>query len=282
MFFISKRKVIKKELSFCYNESWKIQWRLRDESLVAISRLAADAVRNFGNKSAGSGIRILKSNDRKATFLLETHVNGGKSYVIKVFFLKRFKERLKYHKYALDETANLIKAVQRNINVPKVYGYGVFKNSIGLVKAGVVILEHLPDVYTIGELMACKNELERRSLFMATIPVFISLYNAACNHIDINPGAIMMSDNADSGVFLLDFQHAKFHDKPNIEILMFETAFFAKSCKELISKQTIDEWITRILTIVNVSQSPGQQLAKIRFRYYYNEDLARRRRKVIV
>ena len=283
MFPLNTHKVIKDELKFSFRDSGKIYWRLRDESLVPTAHSIADIVNNISNNNIPPCIRLFKLNDRKATLLLDIKDGNGRLYVIKIFFLKRLEHRLKYHKYALDESANLLRAHKRNINVPKVYGYGVFKSGFwGLVKTGVVILEYLPNVYTIGELMACKNEFERQCIFLATIPLFVSLYNAGCNHIDINNHAVMMTDDAEKTAYLLDFQHARFYKNPSLEILMFEAAYFAKGCREYVPEQAINEWVTQILTRVNIIESSELQPAKRRFRYYYNKKLTRKRRRNLI
>jgi hypothetical protein len=283
MFSLTTHKMIKDELKFSYNDSSKINWRLRDESLVPTAHSIADIVNNISNNTIPPCIKLFKLNDRKATLLLDNQDSNGRLYVIKIFFLKRLENKLKYHKYALDESANLLIAQKRKINVPEVYGYGAFKNSfLGLVKTGVIILEYLPNVYTIGELIDRKNEVERQSIFLATIPLFVSLYNAGCNHIDINNHAVMMTDDTENKTYLLDFQHAKFYDNPSIEILIFEMGYFAKSCRDYVSEKTINEWVTQILTCVNIIESSEQQSVKSRFRYYYNKKLSRKHRRNLI
>jgi len=283
MFSPNKQKILKTALSFKFNDSWRIKWWLKDESLTAVAQSIAKAVGDITSKAVPPDIKIFKLNERKAVFQIKNSNNSKQSYIAKTFFLNRFEHRFKYHRYGLDEAANLITARDKNINTPEVYGYGHINDLLGFVKISTIILEDLPNLSPIGTLMCAKSHKERSELFMRTIPLFVSLYRAGCNHIDVNSGAVMLAeDNANPKVYLLDFQHARFYDKPSIELLMFEAGYFAKKCREYVSDVTIDDWLTEMLTAVKINNSSKQAKAKMRFQYYYRIEPTRQQRRNLI
>lgn len=282
MLSLSKRRILRTALRFKYSDSWRIKWWLKDESLTAVAQSIARAVTDITNKSVPPNIKILKLNERKAVFQIKNSHNSRQSYVAKTFFLNRFEHRFKYHRYGLDEAANLITARDKNINTPKVYGYGHINDLLGFVKINTIILEDLPNLSPIGALMCAKSHKEHSELFMRTIPLFVSLYRAGCNHIDVNNGAVMLAeDNANPKVYLLDFQHSKFYDKPSTEILMFEAGHFVNSCRNWISNKTINEWLDKLLTLIGITSNAEVQRLKKRFKYYAEADLTRKHRKTL-
>lgn len=118
---------------------------------------------------------------------------------------------------------------------------------------------------------------------MRTIPLFVSLYNAGCNHIDVNSGAVMLNErNLNHEVFLLDFQHTKFYDKPSSEILMFEAGHFAKVCQNWISDETVNEWLDELLRAIDINSTDEIQKMKRCFYYYFKAELSRKHRKIII
>jgi len=283
MLSLSKRRIIKSVLKFRYEDSRKVKWWLRDESLAPLAQSIADTIRNITHHALRSSVEIFKLTDRKAVFRVEYPNGSGPSFVAKAFLLSRFEHRFKYHRYGLNEVVNLLTAMGRGINTPKVYGYGHIYGLLRLVEASVIILEDLPGLSPIKNLLLKGTDDERHQIFMRTIPLFVSLYNAGCNHIDVNSGAVMLCEyNLNPNVFLLDFQHAKFYDKPSSEILMFEAGHFAKSCRDWISTETINEWLDKLLMAVNINHTNEVQEMKGRFYYYCKAELSRKHRKTLI
>ena len=283
MLLPSKRRIIKSILKFRYEDSRKVKWWLRDESLAPLAQSIADTIRNITHHALRSSVEIFKLTDRKAVFRVEYPNGSGPSFIAKAFLLSRFEHRFKYHRYGLNEVVNLLTAMDRGINTPKVYGYGHIYGLLRLVEASVIILEDLPGLSPIKKLLLKGTDNERHQIFMRTIPLFVSLYNAGCNHIDVNSGAIMLCEhNLNPNVFLLDFQHAKFHSKPSREILMFEAGHFAKSCRDWISTETVNEWLDKLLTAVNINHTNEIQEMKGRFYYYCKAELSRKHRKTLI
>jgi len=270
MFSLSRRKILKNALRLTHSDSHGIKWWLKDESLIPVAKSIIGIIKDITSNIMSSDIEMLKSAKRKTVFRVKNPENSRETFVAKVFYLNHFSHRLSYHLYGLDEAANSVRARDRGINAPEVYGYGDMRDTLGFVKTSIIILEDLRHMSTIGELMSTMSEAECTKIFMSTIPLFISLYRANCNHININSNAVMLGgDNTNSALFLLDFQHAKFYDKPSLNILMFEAGHFAWSCRQWISTETALEWADRIVSYVGIKNPDEQNKTRETFEYYY-------------
>lgn len=290
MFSPNKRKILKTALSFKYGGLNRATWWLLDEGLSGVADSVVKVVRSILDNSLPDELEILKLTKRKALFIINDVSDSGRSFVAKAFLLNHFSHRLSYHLYARDEAANLIEAKNKGINTPNVYGYGHLYDCFGLVRANVIILENLQKLTPISKVMHTGNEQERFEAFMGTIPLFISLYKANCNHIDINANAVMLGkSNSLPVVYLLDFQHARFHDKPSMEILMFETGYFSKACRKWVPKEKIFDWLGQILDIIGIRDNAKREKMRERFTYYFEarnipatrKEMARKERRDI-
>ncbi|MCK5606166.1 hypothetical protein KAR91_29980 [Candidatus Pacearchaeota archaeon] len=277
---------MKSTLSIRYHTSDNDKWWLKGNDIRSIANSISSVAKNIKGDAVPADIEIFKLNDRKAVFRVAI---GKESFFAKVFFLNnlsnRFKYQLRYNKYGIDEASNLIIANSRQINSPHVYGYGEIYDTYGFTKINIVILQDLFKLSPIGTLMHRNASSEDKcyDLLMKTIPLFISLYKANCNHIDINSGGVMLNDQeTNQPVFLLDFQHAQFYDKPSLKILMFEAGYFAKTCSEYVSIAKIYKWLEKLLTKVGVTETSVVKKARQDFNYYFQTKLTRKQRKKIV
>lgn len=279
----SRQRTINSVLGFKYTNSRRLKWWLKDETLVPVALSITETVKNINEHALRPDIQIFKLNERKTVFRMKhPHINK-KSFVVKAFFLNRIEHKLKHHRYGLDEVSNLLRAADKGINTPEVYGYGRINSMWGFVKASVIILEDLRDLSPLNKIMSEKEKDERYDVFMRTIPLFVSLYRANCNHIDVNSGAVMLcGQNLNSSVYLLDFQHVKFYEESNTEILMFEAGHFAKSCREWISAQVLEDWLNEILTGVGINNEVERKMMEERFNYYFEAKLSRKQRKTLI
>ena len=82
-----------------------------------------------------------------------------------------------------------------------------------------------------------------------------------------------------SDVFLLDFQHARFYNNPDIEVLMFEAGYFARLCRKQVPTETINEWLDKLLSAIGIDDDARKQKMTDRFSYYFNTTLSRKERK---
>lgn len=281
---MNKRRIITSALKFRHGDSRRVKWWLKDESLIPVTQSVVAAIRDITKQDVRPNIKIIKQNERKTVFRMEYPQDARQSFIAKVFFLNSVKHRFKYYKYGLDETANLLRARNRGINTPEVYGYGNIHDMFGLVKTSVIILEDLQGqgLSPIGVLMRTKSEDERSEVFMRSVSLFAKLYETGCNHIDVNSGAVMLSeDHLDSEVYLLDFQHAKFYSTPSSEILMFEAGHFARSCCNWISAETINKWLAKVLDAIEIRDNVSREKLIERFDYYFAAQLSRKARKKI-
>lgn len=282
MFSLRNHNKLKIALKFKYRHSPRSKWWLKDESLIPMVQSVVEAIRDIANNSVPPNIKMFKLNDRKAVFRMKEPHNKWKPFVVKTFLLNHLEDRLKYHRYGLDEVANILEAKNRGISTPEVYGYGHINDVIGLVKGSIIILEDLSDMSTIGTLMHTKSEDECSKIFMHTVPLFVSLYRANFNHIDINTGAVLLCEHKlNSPVFLLDFQHAKFYDLPSAEILMFEAGYFSKSCSNWVSAETISNWLNKIFNAIGINNETEKEKMIEYFNYYFGAELSRKERKAI-
>ena len=280
---LNRRRIIKNALRFEYRDSSKAKWWLKDESLVPAAQSITETIRNITDHSLRANTEFCKLTDRKAVFRVKPLEGSGRSLVAKAFLLSRLENRFKYHKYGLDEVTNLLKAADRGINAPRIYGYGHIYGLFRLVGANVVISEDLLGLSPIKNLLLKGTDNERHQIFMRTIPLFVSLYKAGCNHIDVNSGAVMLSErNLNHEVLLLDFQHARFYDKPSSKILMFEAGHFAQACRNWISIETVNEWLDELLRAVDINSTDEIRKMKRCFSYYFKAELSRKHRKQIV
>lgn len=269
MQLLSNQRILASALRFKYSGAHRATWWLRDESLTALCESVGGVARDIIGNSVGPEVQMLKSTERKAVFRVQDPGEEGARYVAKLFCLEHLSRRLRYWRYGLDEVANLLQAEARGINTPKVYGYGHTHDAFGLVRASIVILEDFHDLSLMSDLMSVMPESERVGLFMNTIPLFVSLYRANCNHIDLNGNAIMLdSQSSNPELFLLDFHHAKFHNKPSVNVLMFEAGYFARSCREWVPAQTIGKWAADILSHVGITEHAELQKAGEIFEYH--------------
>lgn len=285
---LNKRRIIKNVLNFEFRNSSKAKWWLENETFVPVAESTTDAVRGIRHNAIPSHVKILKrtifgQTERKNVFSINLPESSETSFVAKVFFLVHLTHKLNYRLYGLGEAANSIEARRRGIYTSKVYGCGHMYNALGLVEASVIIFEHLRNATTINELMSSRAEDERAKVFMQTVPLFVSLYKASCHHIDVNSGAVMLSEHdVNPRVFLVDFHHANFYSKPSTEILMFEAGHFARSCSNFISTKIVDEWLDKIFAAIGIKSASEIRKMRHHFNYYLESDLSRKHRKRLI
>ncbi|UCE36783.1 MAG: hypothetical protein JSW00_14895 [Thermoplasmata archaeon] len=180
---------------------------------------------------------------------------------------------MKYYRYGFAETANLIIARNRGINVPRVYGYGRIYGPFGLINKDMVILEDLAHLTSVDELLRLNRGDDKKcaKILSQTIPVFVSLHKAKCNIVYILSDAIMFSgEDSEQDAFVLDFEYARFYDQPSLEVLMYEAAYFAVSCPDWLAHRIINDWVTKLLDAVGIRDNAGRKKLMERFKYYFH------------
>lgn len=272
-------RIVRSALKFTYNDSKRTKWWLRDESLIPVTQSVVAAIRDINKQTGPSNVKIIKWRKLKIVFRIEDSEGVAQSFIVKAYLLSRFKHRLKYRRRGLNEVANLIRAKRRGINTPDVYGYGRINDIFGLVTVSIIILEDLCGRSAIGELMQTRSQDECSRMLISTVSLFSKLYRGACNLFDMNNGAVMLCEHVlDSEAFLVDLERADFYDRPSVEVLMFEAGYFARSCRNWVSTEAIDQWLTELLSAVSINGSGEIEKAKERFNYYFGTDLSRKER----
>ena len=252
---------------------------MRDESLIPVTQSVAAAIRGISKPTGPSNVEIIKWRKLKIVFRIEGSEGLAQSFIVKAYLLSRFKHRLKYRRRGLNEVANLIRAKRRGINTPDVYGYGRINDIFGLVTVSIIILEDLCGRSAIDELMHTRPQDECSRMLISTVSLFSKLYRGACNLFDMNGGSVMLCESAlDSEAFLVDLERADFYDRPSVEVLMFEAGYFARSCRNWVSTEAIDQWIGELLSAVSINGSGEIEKAKERFNHYFGTDLSRKER----
>ncbi|MGA2171714.1 MAG: lipopolysaccharide kinase InaA family protein [Sedimentisphaerales bacterium] len=275
-------------LGFRYDDSHNSRWWLKDKSVVPAVRSVLTAIDECDGPSTHPDCEILKQLPDRLILRVRPPDSAPQSFVAKISLLPHLRERLKYHimkndRFGFAEAANLIIAAQRGLTVPGVYGYGRIYGPFGLIRKSIVILEDLAHHVTIGKLLDLNRQNQSRCADMLgwTIPVFVGLYNANCNHIDVNLNSIMFDSKDDNKRgFLLDFEYARFYDKPSIEILMFEAAHFAKCCPDRLKGDTINNWLAKLLDAVEIREALSREKAIDRFNCYYSSGRLSRKERV--
>ena len=289
MFLLSKRRMLMAALGFEYRDLRRAKWRLSDRSLIPLAQLAASAIDTCGEPPSSHDVEILKRDDRRLILRINLSQSGKHPFIMKVAPLRCLRQRLKYHsikynRFAFGEAVNLLIAAERGLKVPKVYGYGCIYGSCRLITKDVLILEDLAPRIPVGELLRLNSGDQEKcaQILNRTIPCFIDLYKAKCNNISTNMGAIMLGDeNSKQDDFIVDFEYAEFHDKPNPEVLMFEAGHFAKHCCTWVGKQIVDEWKDKLLDAIEIQRPSTRDKMIGYFNYYFNAQLSRKERQKV-
>lgn len=272
-------RIVKSALKFTYNDSKRTKWWLRDESLIPVTQSVVAVIRDINKQTGPSNVKIIKWRKLKIVFRIEDSEGVAQSFIVKAYLLSRFKHRLKYRRRGLNEVANLIRAKRRGINTPDVYGYGRINDIFGLVTVSIIILEDLCGRSAIDELMHTRPQDECSRMLISTVSLFSKLYRGACNLFDMNGGSVMLCEHAlDSEAFLVDLERADFYNRPSVEVLMFEAGYFARSCRNWVSTEAINQWLTELLSAVSINGNGEIEKAKERFNYYFGTDLSRKER----
>ncbi len=289
-FSLSSQRKLKTVLNFRYTAPKKTLWHLKTESLIPVVQSILPVINRFDDSSWPQNLQLLKGKKGdRIVFRVNSSPSCRESFVVKICPFLRFKHKLEYtlirhHMFGLSEAANLVTAAGRRLNVPEVYGYGCVYDSFRLIKMSVVILEDLNHYRSVEALLGsirgddrkCEQILER------TIPVFVGLYKAECNNIEINLHSVMLSENKSRpDAFILDFEGAKFHNKPSLEILMFEAASFVKWTPKLLTEAVITDWLFELFDAIEVDDSGVRKKLIERFNYYRGAKLHRKDRRKI-
>lgn len=289
MFSLSKRRILMTALGFEYSDSQRAKLWLCDKSLIPLAQSVPPAIDTYSESASSQDVEVIKRDKRRLVLRINLSQSGEESFIVKVFPLRCLRHRLKYHsmkydRFAFGEAANLLIAARRGLNVPKVYGYGCIYGSSRLIKKDILILEDLAPRTSVGELLKLNKGDEEKcaKIFSRTIPIFVDLYKAKCNHIGSNISAIMLGDEkSKQDDFILDFEYAKFHNKPSLEVLMFEAAHFAKRCCTWVTKKTMNEWKDKLLDAVEIKDNATRNKIMGYFNYYFDTQLSRKERQKV-
>jgi hypothetical protein len=285
---ISKQqKLLNRALGIKYKFSKRSSWMLKDESFVQTVKHSLPVI---GGKAIDNDMYIstlIKKEDNRHVFRIDSQ-NDSNSYIFKVFPLCCLRHRFKYHhmtrqhgRFAYGEAIALLKASAKGIRVPEVYGYGTISGRSNLIKKSILIIECLSHHTPIGDLLELNSHDQGKclSILKRSIPLYVQLYSAACNHISVNSGAIMFDDQGRSEEdYLLDFEYARFYSTPSYDLLMYEMAILARYCKSWVTMDIYSEWVDELLDSLEVYDSHVRKKLISQFNYYFETQLTRKER----
>ncbi len=288
MFCSSKKRTLKEALRFKYKDSRKGKWWLKDDRLICVAESILSTIDECNESLLPRNVEILKQDDRRLLLRFNSSQVVERSFIVKVFPLYRLRHKLKYHtkkytqsRFGFGEAANLLIAAKRGLRVPKIYGYGRVYGFFRLIKRDIVIMEDLTGFTTLGKLLELNQTNTEKivGLFDQVIPIFVKLYEAGCNHIDLSPTCIMLcADGSDGDGFILDFEYSNFHKQKSPELLMFEAAFFINRCRGWFANEAAYKWLDKLLDAVEIRDSSNRRKCIERFKYYFGTKLSRKRR----
>jgi len=282
-YVFNKSKIIKNALKSKYRHSGNIVFWLKNTDMISVAQTVLSTLDKYNRAVLPNNIEIIRNTPvrKRLLFRIKTSIPTQKSLVVKVLNVHLLRLRfkycwMKYHRYGFAETANLIIARNRGINVPRVYGYGRINGPFGLIEKDIVILEDLNHHISISELLEQnkKNEQKCINIIDSVIPILISHYKAGCNNWDINQGSIMF-DQQDSelGPIALDLEYVVFHDKPSLEVLMFLAARLAWHllyAADWMNKEIFYPWANKLLGRAEIRDIDVRKKFMERFDYWLN------------
>ena len=275
-------------LTHTHRDRFGATWHLADSRWAAVAESVSRVARAAGQAMPLGDVQVLCERGRRRVLRMATHESEHATVVAKLFTLSSFHRRvlyraMGYNRYALGEATNLMTAAQRGLPVPRVYGYGHAQGRWCLIQTDFLLIEDLASCASVGQLLdrhaadrgLCAEIIDR------TIPIFVGLFRAGCNHIDVNPDAILFECHDVTKAFVLDLEHAVFRPTPRMEILSFEAAYFARGCQRWVDRDMIDRWFARLVEAIGVTDPGGVQMLTDRFGHYLSRTMSRSERRRI-
>lgn len=239
------------------------QWRCGGADIrqaISCAEKALEVARTMKSEGAYPPIpdsTYLRSSHRRIVLRCPLSHDSRTTCVMKIVFLPGFKRKLQYSRYGLSEAANLVRARQLGIRVPAVYGCGKLLSRWKIPVAAAVLMEDLADYRSAHEQLriAQENRTSADELFDSALPLFVDVYRACCNHIDMHSHNVMLPVNhVGSTPALVDFEYAAFGAEPNAEVLPLQAGKFARSCQRIVPNLNSGAWFAKLLDTVEISR----------------------------
>ena len=244
------------------------RWYLADACWEKLAQRANGILLN-GHPGA-EDMEILKKAIKRFIFRLKPGADDSAipSVVIKAFPMPKLKMRLlRYRRYGPAELGNLFEATRRGLPVPRVFGYGRLRRGL-LVLGTMIMMEDLAPRQTVGTLLAdAEGQPSRqREILDRTLPLFVQLYRKGCNHIDLNPQSIWLSEDPRLDQKISDFHYARFLNQPSPKALVSQAAYFARCCSRIVPEDLFQPWLPKLLTAADIDNSDQWLKTFSRFR----------------
>ena len=226
------------------------KWRLRDESWDAVADAAAEKIFRPEKIPAND---LLKQARRRLVFRLQADHPQAAQVLVKAFPLDSLKHRLEHKKYAFSEAANLLHAARLNLPVPKVFAFGDARK-FGLVRWTAACEEFINGKPMSYQFAASRDPQLHRRLLERTLPLFKKIYEAACNHIDFGPHAILIPEKSGEPDRIIDFQYCRFLPQPGKATLAAQAGYFGWCVitnRTWVEKKIVEDWFETLLDFLN-------------------------------
>ena len=256
--------------------SRKGRWRCGGADIrhaIYCAEKALEAAKIMKSESAYPPIRdstCLQSSRRRVVLRCSMSYNSRATCVMKIVFLPGLKHKLRYRRCGLSEAANLVRARQLGIRVPVVYGCGELLSRWRIPVAAAVLMEDLADYRSANEQLrkAQKNRILAHTIFDSALPLFVGVYRACCNHIDMHSHNVMLPVNdVGSMPALVDFEYAAFGTKPNAETLSLQAGKFTRSCQRIVPTLNSGAWFSKLLDSVDIRSLEDRKRLFRQFNY---------------
>jgi tRNA A-37 threonylcarbamoyl transferase component Bud32 len=190
--------------------------------------------------------------------------------VIKIVYLPGLGRKLRPWRYGLPEAVNLLRAHDLGIRVPRVYGVGKVFRGWRIPVATALLMEDLSGYRTLRDLLrSVRGDLAAaRSIVATALPLFVRVYHARCNHIDMHTANLLLPvDRVGGEPALIDFERAAFGRAASPPALALQAGKFARSCQRIVPELDMEEWLLHLLDCVAICNPALRRSMLERFRF---------------
>lgn len=287
---MSKLETIQNILTFKYKNSQRELFSLKEESYIPMAQAALETIKAHNQSlPMPANVKVLKNEDRRFVFRITSDCTGSgpKTFILKVFPFNHLRHKIQYYwkrhsqsRFGFGEASALLTAAKRGLNVPEVYGHGRINDIFGQIKTDMILMQDINNHTEIGKLLETnhKDQAKCVEILNHVTPIFVKLYEASCNNIDMNLGAIMLANTPEHSNYVLDFEYSKFHEKPSLKILMSEAGHFANRCRAYLTEETVNWWFSELMQAIKIEDASTKKHLRDHFNFYSKNKLSRKKR----
>lgn len=251
------------------------RWRLADAAWAPHADAVLEALARGHRPEEVEGVTVLRAKRGRWVARIE---RAGRSAVAKAFPMRRWGDRLRrWRQCAPAEAAHLAEAARRGVPVPALYGLGETRRA-GLVHANYVLMEDLRGHASVYKLLdeAADPEPLAAWVLPRTARLLLALWRTGVNHIDPHMNSVWLSRTDPADDRLIDFQYARFHEAPSLNLLMFHAAHYARTAPQICwDPKHFEPWVQAMLEEAGAGD-PGPWME--RYREFFARKLSKAER----